>query len=191
MLQGVVAPIEQVFQNQHADHDLRRRTEAAAPSTVWPSSFERLGHNLNHSLVLEQRIDLAQPIGPQLVAVGQQNFEQTPLALSALNHARSFDQRSHAGKVVRQIDRRNRRMNHLITAGRRPSAQLNDLRDHFFTRSSQSTGVGSDIMKPIAALIIGGMVTSTIHVLIITLVIFFIIKRRAPGRGTLGSGMKI
>jgi hypothetical protein len=30
------------------------------------------------------------------------------------------------------------------------------------------TGVGSDVMKPIAAPIIGGMVTSTIHVLIVT-----------------------
>jgi Cu(I)/Ag(I) efflux system membrane protein CusA/SilA len=28
-----------------------------------------------------------------------------------------------------------------------------------------STGVGSDIMKPIAAPIIGGMITSTMHVL--------------------------
>src|SRR5438094_10158781 len=48
-----------------------------------------------------------------------------------------------------------------------------------------STGVGSDIMKPIAAPIIGGMVTSTIHVLIITPVIFFIMKRRALRAGTL------
>ena len=54
-----------------------------------------------------------------------------------------------------------------------------------------STGVGSDIMKPIAAPIVGGMVTSTIHVLIITPVIFFIIKRRALRKGTLKpSGMK-
>ena len=53
-----------------------------------------------------------------------------------------------------------------------------------------STGVGSDIMKPIAAPIVGGMVTSTIHVLIITPVIFFIMKRRALRRGTLrASGM--
>ena len=42
-----------------------------------------------------------------------------------------------------------------------------------------STGVGSDIMKPIAAPIIGGMVTSTIHVLIITPVIFYLMKTRA------------
>jgi Cu(I)/Ag(I) efflux system membrane protein CusA/SilA len=41
-----------------------------------------------------------------------------------------------------------------------------------------SHGVGSDVMKPIAAPIIGGMVTSTIHVLIITPVIFYVMKRR-------------
>jgi Cu(I)/Ag(I) efflux system membrane protein CusA/SilA len=46
-----------------------------------------------------------------------------------------------------------------------------------------STGVGSDVMKPIAAPIIGGMVTSTIHVLIITPVIFYIMKRRAWAKG--------
>ena len=48
-----------------------------------------------------------------------------------------------------------------------------------------STGVGSDVMKPIAAPIVGGMLTSTIHVLVITPVIFYIMKRRALGRGTL------
>jgi Cu(I)/Ag(I) efflux system membrane protein CusA/SilA len=48
-----------------------------------------------------------------------------------------------------------------------------------------STGVGSDVMKPIAAPIIGGMVTSTIHVLIITPIVFYIVKLRALRRGTL------
>jgi len=48
-----------------------------------------------------------------------------------------------------------------------------------------STGVGSDVMKPIAAPIIGGMVTSTVHVLIITPVIFYLMKRRALRKGTL------
>ena len=53
-----------------------------------------------------------------------------------------------------------------------------------------STGVGSDVMKPIAAPIVGGMITSTIHVLVITPVIFFITKRRAWRRGKLAvSGM--
>jgi copper/silver efflux system protein len=48
-----------------------------------------------------------------------------------------------------------------------------------------STGVGSDIMKPIAAPIVGGMVTSTIHVLIVTPVIFYLLKCRALRRGEL------
>jgi copper/silver efflux system protein len=48
-----------------------------------------------------------------------------------------------------------------------------------------SSGVGSDVMKPIAAPIIGGMITSTIHVLIITPVIFALMKRRTLRRGTL------
>ncbi|HYQ60059.1 MAG TPA: efflux RND transporter permease subunit, partial [Desulfatiglandales bacterium] len=48
-----------------------------------------------------------------------------------------------------------------------------------------SSGVGSDVMKPIATPIIGGMITSTIHVLIITPVIFALMKKRALKRGTL------
>lgn len=50
-----------------------------------------------------------------------------------------------------------------------------------------STGVGSDVMKSIAAPITGGMITSTIHVLIITPVIFYIMKLRALRKGTLAA----
>jgi Cu(I)/Ag(I) efflux system membrane protein CusA/SilA len=49
-----------------------------------------------------------------------------------------------------------------------------------------SSGVGADVMKPIAAPIIGGMVTSTVHVLVITPVIFYIMKVRALRKGRLG-----
>jgi copper/silver efflux system protein len=41
------------------------------------------------------------------------------------------------------------------------------------------TGIGSDVMKPIAAPIVGGMITSTIHVLILVPVFFAMIKERA------------
>ncbi|HEX6178483.1 MAG TPA: CusA/CzcA family heavy metal efflux RND transporter [Thermoanaerobaculia bacterium] len=41
-----------------------------------------------------------------------------------------------------------------------------------------ATGAGSDVMKPIAAPLIGGMVTSTIHVLLVTPIIFLIMKQR-------------
>ena len=52
--------------------------------------------------------------------------------LSALHHARSFDELSRAGSVVRRIDRRNR-IDRWVTAGRRPSVPVSDLRGHFFT----------------------------------------------------------
>jgi Cu(I)/Ag(I) efflux system membrane protein CusA/SilA len=47
------------------------------------------------------------------------------------------------------------------------------------------SGVGSDVMKPIAAPIVGGMITSTIHVLILVPVFFVLMKQRALKRGTL------
>jgi Cu(I)/Ag(I) efflux system membrane protein CusA/SilA len=48
------------------------------------------------------------------------------------------------------------------------------------------TGVGADVMKPIVAPIVGGMITSTIHVLILVPVFFAVMKERALRRGTLG-----
>jgi Cu(I)/Ag(I) efflux system membrane protein CusA/SilA len=47
------------------------------------------------------------------------------------------------------------------------------------------TGIGSDVMKPIAAPIVGGMITSTIHVLVLVPVFFVVMKERALRRGTL------
>jgi Cu(I)/Ag(I) efflux system membrane protein CusA/SilA len=47
------------------------------------------------------------------------------------------------------------------------------------------SGIGSDVMKPIAAPIVGGMITSTIHVLILVPVFFAIMKERALKQGIL------
>jgi len=41
------------------------------------------------------------------------------------------------------------------------------------------SGIGSDVMKPIAAPIVGGMITSTVHVLILVPVFFVMMKERA------------
>ena len=49
------------------------------------------------------------------------------------------------------------------------------------------TGIGSDVMKPIAAPIVGGMVTSTIHVLILVPVFFAFMKESALRHGLLKS----
>jgi len=74
------------------------------------------------------------------------------------------------------------------------------LRPYFFTRAKPVTvcavlaslvpilwesGIGSDVMKPIAAPIVGGMITSTIHVLILVPVFFVMMKEGALKRGTL------
>ncbi len=49
----------------------------------------------------------------------------------------------------------------------------------------RETGVSSDVMKPIAAPLVGGMITSTIHVLTLVPVFFALMKERALRRGTL------
>ena len=49
----------------------------------------------------------------------------------------------------------------------------------------KESGIGSDVMKPIAAPIVGGMITSTVHVLILVPVFFALMKERALRRGTL------
>ena len=45
------------------------------------------------------------------------------------------------------------------------------------------TGIGSDVMKPIAAPIVGGMVTSTIHFLILVPVFFFVVEEAFITKG--------
>jgi copper/silver efflux system protein len=47
------------------------------------------------------------------------------------------------------------------------------------------TGLGADVMKPIAAPLVGGMITSTIHVLILVPVFFAVMKEQALKKGTL------
>ncbi len=48
-----------------------------------------------------------------------------------------------------------------------------------------STGVGADVMRPLATPLIGGLVTSTVHVLIITPLLFSWMKERALYKGKL------
>jgi Cu(I)/Ag(I) efflux system membrane protein CusA/SilA len=48
-----------------------------------------------------------------------------------------------------------------------------------------SAGAGADVMKPLAAPMIGGLVTSTIHVLIVTPILFSYMKERALKKNAL------
>jgi Cu(I)/Ag(I) efflux system membrane protein CusA/SilA len=51
-----------------------------------------------------------------------------------------------------------------------------------------STATGSEVMKPIAAPVLGGMVSSLLHVLIVTPVIWTLLKERDLARGRLKAG---
>src|SRR5262249_21110707 len=103
-LQVVVAPVKEMLQDEHPQYDLGGRAETPTVLALRPPRFGTLRHRFNHRFVLEQRVDPPQPIGPQLVTVGQQHFEQTALALSALDHARSFE--SICACSVRNDDQR-------------------------------------------------------------------------------------
>ncbi|MCU7497867.1 MAG: efflux RND transporter permease subunit [Ignavibacteria bacterium] len=48
-----------------------------------------------------------------------------------------------------------------------------------------STGTGSDVMKPLTAPMIGGLLTSAMHVLVVTPILFAIMKERALKKGNL------
>jgi len=48
-----------------------------------------------------------------------------------------------------------------------------------------STGVGADVMKPLAAPMIGGLITSTVHVLVVTPILFACDEGEGLRRGTL------
>jgi Cu(I)/Ag(I) efflux system membrane protein CusA/SilA len=48
-----------------------------------------------------------------------------------------------------------------------------------------STGAGADVMKPLTAPMIGGLFTSAVHVLVVTPVLFVMMKERALRKGTL------
>lgn len=48
-----------------------------------------------------------------------------------------------------------------------------------------STGVGADVMQPLAAPMIGGLITSTIHVLVVTPILFSAMKEYALKKGRL------
>jgi len=48
-----------------------------------------------------------------------------------------------------------------------------------------STGTGADVMKPLTAPMLGGLLTSAVHVLVVTPILFAMMKEHALKKGTL------
>jgi hypothetical protein len=65
--------------------------------------------------------------------------------------------------------------------------KTNDSRNFndWFNSVMWATGTGSDVMKPLTAPLIGGLLTSAVHVLVVTPILFAIMKERALRKGTL------
>jgi len=78
-----------MFQHEHAQDDLRGRPAAAAAPALRVPALQRHGNHLDERLVIDQLINAAQRLGPQLVGVGQHDFPHTPFALSASDHTTS------------------------------------------------------------------------------------------------------
>jgi hypothetical protein len=133
VLQLVETPVVQMLQDQHPNHDLGWRAGPPAFPALRPALLQRGGDGLNHGLVLEHRVDPLQPGGPQFVGVGQQDLEQTALALSSSHHGRSFRGRSWARSVVRPIRAHQREMRCLATALDAGSRSINHFGGDFFT----------------------------------------------------------
>jgi Cu(I)/Ag(I) efflux system membrane protein CusA/SilA len=54
-----------------------------------------------------------------------------------------------------------------------------------------STSAGSEVMKPLATPVLGGMVSSLLHVLVVTPVIFFWLRERELKRGINRDGQDV
>ena len=85
----VETPVVEVLQDQHTKDDVGRGAEPAAAPAQRVAAFQRLGDQLDKSLVLERGIDSPQRWIPELVAVGQEHLEDTALAMRATDHGTS------------------------------------------------------------------------------------------------------
>jgi Cu(I)/Ag(I) efflux system membrane protein CusA/SilA len=95
---------------------------------------------------------------------------------------------------------------HDAADGKRPPVNLADIREATFEGSvlrlrpkvmtvctsmiglvpvMWAAGAGADVMKPLTAPMIGGLFTSAVHVLVVTPILFVIMKERALKKGTL------
>src|SRR2546426_12731473 len=58
-------------------------------------------------------------------------------------------------------------------------------------RASVATGIGSEIQKPLARVVVGGMVTSAILILLVLPAMYLIVHRWAERRATVREPMKL
>src|SRR5204862_6415222 len=87
----IESPIGQMLEDEHPQHDGGRRTQSAPALTLGMALRQRLRHTIDEDVVVEQRVDLPKRRVPQLVAVGQEDFDEAALPVRSPHHGASAE----------------------------------------------------------------------------------------------------
>src|SRR5207249_5791467 len=82
-----------------------RRTQSAPALTLGMALRQRLRHTIDEDVVVEQRVDLPKRRVPQLVAVGQEDFDEAALPVRSPHHGAS-EEADRVSRVARAANPR-------------------------------------------------------------------------------------
>jgi hypothetical protein len=89
----IEAPVVEVLEDEHPQDHGSRRPQSAPTPTLRMTPRQRLGDAVDESIVVEQRIDLSQDGIPELIAVGQEHFNEAALRVGPPHHGASGEAR--------------------------------------------------------------------------------------------------
>src|SRR5512144_3182453 len=133
----VEAPVVEMFEHEDPEHDRRRCAEPSASLAQRMPCRERSGDPIDEDLSIEDRVDLPESRIPELVAVGQEHFQETALPVRSPHHGASGEARRpqglHRVSCAAARRRRHRRSRCSLTV-----AHDRDVRQRISARSDQS-----------------------------------------------------
>jgi hypothetical protein len=103
-----------VLEDKYPQHDGGRRSESAPASTLRMAMRQGLRHAIDEDLVVEQRVDVPKGRIPELIRVGQEDFDEAALPVRSPHHGASGE----ADRVSRVARAANPRRSLTIMDGR-------------------------------------------------------------------------
>jgi hypothetical protein len=82
----VEAPLGQMLEHEHAQDDRGRRAESPPPRALGMAPDQRVRDQLDQGLVFEERVDPAQRGIPELIGIGEEDFDETALLVRSPHH---------------------------------------------------------------------------------------------------------
>ena len=120
----VETPVVEVLEYEHAQHHRGRRAVPATTLTLGVTPGQRVGDPVRQHVVVQERIDAPQRRIPQLVAVGQEHFDEAALPVRPPHHGvsgKATRPQSHrVSRVAARAARRRSRRSLTIARRRRP-----------------------------------------------------------------------